>query len=93
MRIARIEDLHCDAGWRTWSFLKITTDDGVVGWSEYNESYGSQGLTAVIQKLAERLIGLEILRICLKALTIQRCGFIQAASHVQRLRLLEQRVG
>jgi L-alanine-DL-glutamate epimerase-like enolase superfamily enzyme len=59
MRIARIEDLHCDAGWRTWSFLKITTDDGVVGWSEYNESYGSGGLTAVIQKLAERLIGLD----------------------------------
>jgi len=59
MRIARIEDLHCDAGWRTWSFLKIITDDGVTGWSEYNESYGSRGLTAVIQKLAERLVGLD----------------------------------
>jgi galactonate dehydratase len=59
MRIARIEDLHCDAGWRVWSFLKVTTDDGVVGWSEYNESYGSGGLTAVIRKLAERLIGLD----------------------------------
>jgi galactonate dehydratase len=57
MRIAKIEDLHCDAGWRTWSFLKITTDEGVVGWSEYNESYGSRGLTAVIRKLAERLVG------------------------------------
>ena len=59
MRIARIEDLHCDAGWRVWSFLKITTDDGVVGWSEYNESYGSPGLTGVIMKLAERLVGLD----------------------------------
>jgi galactonate dehydratase len=59
MRIAKIEDLHCDAGWRIWSFLKITTDDGVVGWSEYNESYGSQGLSAVIRKLAERLIGMD----------------------------------
>ena len=29
MKIARIEDLHCDAGWRTFSFLKITTDDGI----------------------------------------------------------------
>ena len=36
MKIARIDDLHCDAGWRTFSFLKITTDDGIVGWSEYN---------------------------------------------------------
>jgi len=59
MRIERIEDLHCDAGWRTWSFLKITTDEGVAGWSEYNESYGSKGLTAVIKKLAEPLIGLD----------------------------------
>jgi len=57
MRIRAIEDLHCDAGWRVWSFLKVTTDDGVVGWSEYNESYGSKGLTAVIRKLAEPLVG------------------------------------
>ncbi|MEM6660768.1 MAG: mandelate racemase/muconate lactonizing enzyme family protein [Pseudomonadota bacterium] len=57
MRIAAIEDLHCDAGWRVWSFLKITTDDGVTGWAEYNESYGSKGLTSVIRKLADPLIG------------------------------------
>ncbi len=57
MKIARIEDLHCDAGWRVFSFLKITTDDGLVGWSEYNESYGSYGLTGIIRKLGERLIG------------------------------------
>ena len=54
MKIARIEDLHCDAGWRVFSFLKITTDDGLVGWSEYNESYGSYGLTTIIRKLGER---------------------------------------
>ncbi len=57
MRITSIQDLHCDAGWRVWSFLKITTDDGLTGWAEYNESYGSKGLTAVIRKLADPLIG------------------------------------
>jgi galactonate dehydratase len=57
MKITAIEDLHCDAGWRVWSFLKIVTDQGVIGWSEYNESYGSKGLTAVIRKLADELIG------------------------------------
>src|ERR1019366_3112622 len=57
MKIARIEDLHCDAGWRTFSFLKITTDDGITGWSEYTEADGSRGLTAVIHGLAEPLIG------------------------------------
>ncbi|MDX2156586.1 MAG: mandelate racemase/muconate lactonizing enzyme family protein, partial [Hyphomicrobiaceae bacterium] len=57
MKITAIEDLHCDAGWRVWSFLKVVTDQGVIGWSEYNESYGSKGLTAVIRKLADELIG------------------------------------
>ncbi len=57
MKITSVEDLHCNAGWRNFSFLKVTTDDGVVGYSEYNESYGSRGLTAVIRRLAEGLIG------------------------------------
>ena len=57
MKISRIVDLHADAGWRVFSFLKIETDAGLIGWSEYNESYGSKGLTAVIMKLAEMLIG------------------------------------
>src|SRR5829696_1977532 len=57
MKIVKIEDLHCDAGWRANSFLKVTTDEGIVGWSEYMEGYGAQGLTGVIRKLGERLIG------------------------------------
>ena len=57
MRIARLDDLHCNAGWRNWSFLKITTDDGVVGWAEYSENYGSRGLTGVIHELGASLIG------------------------------------
>ena len=57
MRIARVEDLHCDAGWRNFSFLKIITDDGLVGWSEFTEADGSRGLTGVIHGMAEGLIG------------------------------------
>jgi L-alanine-DL-glutamate epimerase-like enolase superfamily enzyme len=57
MKITRIVDLHADAGWRVFSFLKIETDAGIVGWSEYNESYGSKGLTGVIVRLGETLIG------------------------------------
>ena len=57
MKITGIGDLHCDAGWRNLSFLKIETDEGLVGWSEYNESYGAKGLTAVIHSLAAGLVG------------------------------------
>lgn len=57
MRVTAIENLHCDAGWRIWSFLKISTDAGLTGWSEYNESYGSPGLAETIRRLGETLIG------------------------------------
>ena len=57
MRITAIEDLHADAGWRTFSFLKVTTDEGLVGWSEFNEAQWNQGLTAVVRKLAASVIG------------------------------------
>src|ERR1041384_834974 len=83
MKIVKIEDLHCDAGWRVNSFLKITTDDGLVGWSEYMEGYGALGLTGVIRQLGERLIGqaprpVERLSRRLHAMTIQNPGGIAA---------------
>jgi galactonate dehydratase len=59
MRIAKIEDLHCNAGWRDFSFLKITTDDGLVGWSEFMENFGAEGLSTVLGRLGERLIGMD----------------------------------
>ncbi|MGE4047021.1 MAG: hypothetical protein AB7F35_19320, partial [Acetobacteraceae bacterium] len=59
MRITKIEDLHCNAGWRDFSFLKITTDDGIVGWSEFMENFGSEGLSTVIQRLGERIMGMD----------------------------------
>ncbi|MDN3567324.1 mandelate racemase/muconate lactonizing enzyme family protein [Paeniroseomonas aquatica] len=57
MKIARVETLRADAGWRLFSFLRVTTDDGLIGWSEYNESFGSTGLSAVIEGLSPLIIG------------------------------------
>ena len=57
MRIAKVETMRADAGWRLFSFLKITTDDGIVGWSEYNESFGSAGLSGVIEALSGFIVG------------------------------------
>ena len=58
--IEKIETLSCDAGWRNYYFCKITTKDGVTGWSEYDECFGSPGVTAVIEKLGRRLIGKSV---------------------------------
>ena len=57
MKIARVESLHADAGPRNFDFLKVTTDDGLVGWSEYNESFGGVGVSAVIRGLEPLVIG------------------------------------
>jgi galactonate dehydratase len=57
MKITAIETLRADAGWRMFSFLKVMTDSGIVGWSEYNESFGSPGLSGVIETLAPLLVG------------------------------------
>ncbi len=57
MKITAIETIQADAGWRLFSFLKMTTDDGIIGWSEFNESFGSAGLSDVIRALTPVLIG------------------------------------
>lgn len=59
MKIERIEPLIADAAWRTFSFLKITTACGITGWSEYNEDFGSRGLSDVIRALAPVIIGMD----------------------------------
>jgi L-alanine-DL-glutamate epimerase-like enolase superfamily enzyme len=58
MRIARVETLFCDAGRRPWIFVKLTTDDGLTGWSEVTDSHGSpRGLAGIVEDLAPVLVG------------------------------------
>ena len=58
MKVARLETLFCDAGWRPWIFLKATTEDGAVGWAEITDSHGSpHGLAGVVEDLAPLVVG------------------------------------
>jgi galactonate dehydratase len=57
MKVTGIETLHGDAGWRNYHFVKLTTADGIVGWSEFDEGFGSPGVSTVIERLKERVIG------------------------------------
>ena len=57
MKLKGYETLHCDAGWRNFSFLKLSTDEGLTGISEYNEGYGNLGLTSVIEQLVQLILG------------------------------------
>ena len=34
--VKSVETLSCDAGWRNYHFVKIVTEDGITGWSEFD---------------------------------------------------------
>ncbi|MCB8822530.1 mandelate racemase/muconate lactonizing enzyme family protein [Microvirga rosea] len=55
--ISEIKTLSCSNSWRNYNFLKITTEDGTVGWSEFDENFGSPGVSDVIRQIGHRLIG------------------------------------
>ena len=58
MKIQTIEIFHVNAGWRPWSFLKITTNEDIIGWSEFTDSHGSpKGIEGVINDLSGLIIG------------------------------------
>ena len=57
MKIVKFEDFHTYGGWENFSFLKVTTDEGLIGWAEFNEARGRKGLTGLIHSLGEVLIG------------------------------------
>jgi len=57
MKVTGLEVLRCDAGWRNYYFLKLSTDERITGWSEFDEGFGSPGITAVIERLSGRVIG------------------------------------
>jgi L-alanine-DL-glutamate epimerase-like enolase superfamily enzyme len=57
MKVTSIETLVCDAGWRNYHFVKLSTDAGIVGWSEFDEGFGSPGVAAAIGRLAGKVVG------------------------------------
>ena len=56
MKIVKFEDFHVDCGWEIYSFLKISTDEGLTGWSEFRE-HRRPGIGAAIRGMSELLIG------------------------------------
>jgi L-alanine-DL-glutamate epimerase-like enolase superfamily enzyme len=59
MRIVKVEDFHAEGGIHTFSFLKMTTDEGLVGWAEYYDDYVACAVTPIIRRFAEVVIGMD----------------------------------
>ncbi len=59
--IADAQTLSCSNSFRNYHFLKITTEDGTTGWSEFDENFGSPGVAYVVNQLRHRLIGQSVM--------------------------------
>lgn len=59
--IAEVKTLSCSNSFRNYHFLKITTENGTVGWSEFDENFGSPGVATIIAKLAHRVVGQSVM--------------------------------
>ena len=57
MRIVDLQTIRADGGWRPFSFLKVVTDDGLAGWSEFSEGAWSPALPEVIRELGRQVLG------------------------------------
>jgi len=57
MRITRVEPFHCDAGWRPWTFVKVETDEGLVGWGECSDSRNPLGVAGCVRDFQQLLLG------------------------------------
>lgn len=57
MTVTAVDVLRCDAGWRNYGFVKVSTADGIVGWSEYDDVYGAPAVGELVRRLAPRVIG------------------------------------
>ena len=56
MKITDIKTFIVDAGWRPWMFVKVQTDEGIVGWGECSDA-SPHGIEGTIRDLKPFLIG------------------------------------
>lgn len=63
MKVTELRVLEVEVGWRQMYYLKINTDAGLVGWSEFVDSFGNPGLPAVVEALGVHVVGRDPLRV------------------------------
>lgn len=57
MKITQVETFVVDAGWRPWAFVKIATDEGIVGYGECSDNRNPRGIVGCVDDLTPVLLG------------------------------------
>ena len=57
MKITRVKTFIVDGVFRPWTFVKIETDSGIVGWGDCTEWQAAYSVAATVNQLGENMIG------------------------------------
>ena len=57
MKITKLDTFIVDGGWRAWTYVKIETDEGIIGWGECSDTRVPHAVCAAVQDLSTVLIG------------------------------------
>ena len=57
MKITGVETFIVDAGWRPWTFVKMTTDEGVTGYGEISDGRSPNAVVGAIEDFKPLLMG------------------------------------
>ena len=58
MKITKVEPIICDGGWSPWTFAKVETDEGIVGYGECSDMRNlPRGVAGCIQDFERILLG------------------------------------
>ena len=59
MKITKIDTYLVDAGWRPWAFVKVSTDEGIVGYGEASCFFTQHSVLGAIEDMKPILIGTD----------------------------------
>jgi len=56
MRVTKVESFLAGANWRNFTFVKITSDEGIVGWGEGTLGWKEYSVQEMILDLGRRYV-------------------------------------
>jgi galactonate dehydratase len=63
MKVTHLDVFPVSAGWRTWVFVRLRTDNGLTGWGEATLVFADAAVLGAIEDLREFVIGIDPLQI------------------------------
>ncbi|MFN8540410.1 MAG: mandelate racemase/muconate lactonizing enzyme family protein [Thermomicrobiales bacterium] len=63
LKITNIKTFIVDGGFRPWTFVKIETSDGTVGWGDCTDWGTPKPIVAMVERMAETIIGRDPMQV------------------------------